>query len=255
MPTSEKTRHLRKGIHLLPWALLSWALVALAGCTTYTAVGAPTLKEAPLPPARNTPYRLLPGDLLSIRFYGNAELNEDVPVRPDGAISVPFLGDVKAAGLSPGDLSQDLGRRYAGELANPRIVVIVKDLASQRVWVGGEVAKPGMIQVKGPLTLFAALQEAGGLLPTARRKQVVLIRPDAGDGRPIGRTIDVRDLESGLDPHDVPLQALDVVFVPRNRISSVDVFVDQYIKQLLPITPGLGFYVGPSAGSSGSSRN
>jgi protein involved in polysaccharide export with SLBB domain len=255
MDTSQKNiigKHPGKHLRFVLMATLAWSLVAISACTTYTPVGAPMLSQAPLPPTHTTPYRMLPGDVLTIHFYGNAELNEDVPIRPDGAISLPFIGDVKAAGLSPGDLSQDLGRRYTGELANPRIVVIVKDLASQRVWVGGEVSKPGMIQVKGPLTLFGALQEAGGLLPTARRKQIVLIRPDAADGRPIGRTIDIRDLESGANPQDVPLQALDVVFVPRNHIASVDVFVDQYIKQLLPVSPGLGFYVGPS--SSGSSH-
>jgi protein involved in polysaccharide export with SLBB domain len=231
-------------------AALPVALAALAGCSTYTPVGAPTLAEAPLPPPHATPYKMLPGDVLSIRFYGNAELNEDVPIRPDGAISLPFVGDVKAAGLSPAELNQDLTHRYTGELRSPQIVVVVKEFGSQRVWVGGEVSKPGMIVMRGPVSLFAALQEAGGLLPTARPQQVVLIRPD-GDGHPLGRTIDVRPLQSGARPEqDVMLQAMDVVFVPRSRISSVDVFVDQYIKQLLPVSPGLGFYVGPSSNSS-----
>jgi len=223
----------------------------LAGCSTYTPVGAPRIEQAPLPLAPATSYKMLPGDVLSIRFYGNAELNEDVPIRPDGAISLPFVGDVKAAGLSPAELDQDLTRRYTGELRSPQIVVVVKEFGSQRVWVGGEVSKPGMIVMKGPLSLFAALQEAGGLLPTARPQQVVLIRPDAG--KPLGRTIDVRPLQSGAGPdRDVMLQAMDVIFVPRSRIASVDVFVDQYIKQLLPVSPGLGFYVGPS--SNGSSH-
>jgi protein involved in polysaccharide export with SLBB domain len=198
---------------------------------------------------------LAAGDLLSVRFYGNPELNEDVPIRPDGAISVPFAGDVPAAGLTPTQLDDDLTRRFAGELRNPRVVVIVKELGSQRVWVGGEVGKPGMIQMRGRLSLFAALQEAGGLLPSARRQQLVLIRPDGAGGRPIGRTIDIRPVASGAAPGmDVVLQAQDVVFVPRNHISNLDVFVDQYIRQLLPITPGLGFYVGsPGSSSTGHS--
>jgi protein involved in polysaccharide export with SLBB domain len=246
------TQRFVPGAHLLATAAASLlaGLLALSGCTTYTAVGAPTIAEAPLPPPRATAYKLMPGDLLSIRFYGNAELNEDVPVRPDGAISLPFVGDVKAAGLSPDELDQDLKRRFTGELRNPQIVVVVKEFGAQRVFVGGEVSKPGMIAMRGPLSLFGALQEAGGLLPSARRKQVVLIRPDTG-GQPIGRTIDIRPVASGHRPDlDIQLQAQDVVFVPRNRISSVDVFVDQYIKQLLPVSPGLGFYVGPSSSSS-----
>jgi protein involved in polysaccharide export with SLBB domain len=224
--------------------------IALSGCTTWVPVGAPNVAQEPLPATPVTAYKLVPGDLLSIRFYGNAELNEDVPIRPDGGISLPFVGDVKAAGLTPAELNQDLTHRYTGELRSPQIVVVVKEFGSQRVWVGGEVSKPGMIVMRGPVSLFAALQEAGGLLPTARPQQVVLIRPD-GDGHPLGRTIDVRPLQSGARPEqDVMLQAMDVVFVPRSRISSVDVFVDQYIKQLLPVSPGLGFYVGPSSNSS-----
>ncbi len=230
------------------------ALGALAACTTYTPVGAPYITDQPLPPPTAAPYQMMAGDLLSIRFYGNPELNEDVPIRPDGAISLPLIGDVQAAGLSPADLNAELTRRFTGELRSPHVVVIVKEFGAQRVWVGGEVSKPGMIQMRGRLSLFAALQEAGGLLPTARRQQIVLIRPapaGAGDGKPIGRTIDIRQVASGAAPGmDVTLQAQDVVFVPRNRISDLDVFVDQYIRQLLPITPGFGFYVGNQGSSS-----
>ncbi len=244
-----------RGFHpstILAAVWLLAALLALAACSTYTPVGAPYVTQEPLPPPPATAYKMVAGDLLSIRFYGNAELNEDVPIRPDGAISLPFVGDVKAAGLSPAELDQDLTRRYTGELRNPQIVVLVKEFGSQRVWVGGEVSKPGMIVMRGPLSLLAALQEAGGLLPSARPQQVVLIRPDGAGSRPLGRTVDIRPVLSGARPdQDVQLQAQDVVFVPRSRISSVDVFVDQYIKQLLPITPGLGFYVGPSGNSSG----
>jgi protein involved in polysaccharide export with SLBB domain len=229
-----------------------FALTALA-CTTYTPLGAPYITAQPLPAPAATPYLMTAGDLLTLRFYGNAELNEDVPIRPDGAISVPFVGDVQAAGLSPAQLDAELTRRFTGELRDPHIVVIVKEFGAQRVWVGGEVSKPGMIQMRGRLSLFAALQEAGGLLPTARRQQIVLIRPAAAGGPALGRTIDIRALASGAAPGmDVPLQAQDVIFVPRNRISDLDVFVDQYIRQLLPITPGLGFYVGSSGGSSSS---
>jgi protein involved in polysaccharide export with SLBB domain len=227
--------------------------IALSGCTTWVPVGAPNVAQEPLPATPVTAYKLVPGDLLSIRFYGNAELNEDVPIRPDGGISLPFVGDVKAGGLSPAELDEDLTKRFTGELRNPHIVVLVKEFGSQRVWVGGEVSRPGMLAMRGPLSLFAALQEAGGLLPTARRKQIVLIRPDHG-GRPVGRTIDIRALESGARP-DLDVQLQDVIFVPRNHISSVDVFVDQYIKQLLPITPGLGFNVAPIGNNSSSSTS
>lgn len=247
-----KRQQVRSAANLPAFPLLILVILAvLGGCTTYTPVGAPYITDQPLPPTAATPYVMAPGDLLSVHFYGNAELNEDVPIRPDGAISVPLLGDVQAAGFSPAQLDLELNRRFKGELRDPNVVVIVKEFGAQRVWVGGEVGKPGMIQLRGRLSLFAALQEAGGLLPSARRRQIVLIRPGGEGGRAIGRSIDIRPVASGAAPAmDLTLQAQDVIFVPRNRISDLDVFVDQYIRQLLPITPGLGFYVGgPSGGS------
>ncbi len=220
-------------------------LAIYAGCVAYTPDAAPRLRDEPLPPPAPAPYRLGEGDLLAIKFYGNPELNEEVMVRPDGAISLPFLGDVPAAGLTPAELDRDLDRRFTGELARPRVTVIVREFGRQRVYVAGEVAKPGLLPLRGPLTLFQAVGEAGGFLSTARRQQVVLIRTGA-DGRRSGRSVDLRPVESGERPDlDVPLAPLDVIFVPRTRIASVDLFVEQYVRQLLPVNPGLGFNVGP----------
>jgi protein involved in polysaccharide export with SLBB domain len=223
-------------------AAVLWA--AAAGCAVYTPEGAPRISEQPLPRQQPTEYRLAPGDLLSIKFWGNPELNEDVPIRPDGAISLAYVGDVQAAGRTPAELDADLTQRYTGELRRPRISVLVREFNSQRIFVGGEVSKPGMLPIKGPETLVQALQEAGGLLATARRQQIVLLRQQPGGTR-IARTIDVRPILSGERPQlDVPLQAMDVVFVPRTRINNVDQFVEQYIRQVLPVAPGLGFVFG-----------
>jgi polysaccharide export outer membrane protein len=217
----------------------------LAACVAYTPDTAPRWRDSPPPPPPAAPYRLGEGDLLAVKFYGNPELNEEVMVRPDGAISLPFVGDVPAAGMTPAELDRDLARRFTGELARPRVAVIVREFGNQRVFVAGEVAKPGLLPLRGPLTLFQAVAAAGGLLPTARRQQVVLIRTDAQGGRR-GRSVDLRPVESGERPDlDVPLAPLDIVFVPRTRIASVDLFVEQYIRQLLPVNPGLGFAVGP----------
>ncbi|MDP9120757.1 MAG: polysaccharide export protein [Acidobacteriota bacterium] len=235
--------------HRLP-ALLAAAVFTLAGCAAYTPVAAPRAEENPLPTPTPMPYKMVQGDLLSIRFYGNTELNEEVPIRPDGAISLPFIGDIQAAGRTPAELDEELTRRFTGELARPRIAVVVREFGNQRVYVGGEVSKPGVLPLRGTVTLFQALQEAGGLTVAARRQQVVLIRTDA-DGKRAGRIVDVRPIASGERPgNDVVLQPLDIIFVPRNRIASLDLFIDQYVRQVLPIQPGLGFYLGPKTSSS-----
>jgi protein involved in polysaccharide export with SLBB domain len=193
----------------------------------------PTLTENPRPDLE--PYVLQVGDELAIKFYNNPELNEDVTIRPDGMISLQLVDDVPAAGRTPKDLDADLTKRFKGELAEPQVSVIVRKAAGHRMYVDGQVGKPGEVTVVGGMTLYQALQQAGGLLETAHRKQIILIRKGP-DGHPVGRAIDIRPIQSGEDPGaDVPVRPLDIVYVPRSKIAEVDLFVKQYIRDALPI--------------------
>jgi protein involved in polysaccharide export with SLBB domain len=86
------------------------------------------------------------------------------------------------------------------------------------------------------MTLYQAIQRAGGLLETAHRAQIILIRKGP-DGVPVGRAVDIRPIQRGADPAlDMPMQPLDMVFVPRSKIAEVDLFVKQYIRDALPIS-------------------
>jgi polysaccharide export outer membrane protein len=209
---------------------------------TLLAAACATLPKEPALPTLATPaivapgpYLVTAGDQLAIKFYKNPELNEDVIVRPDGMISLQLVDDVPAAGRTPAQLGLDLRQRYAKELADPAISVIVRKTVGDRIYVGGEVGKQGVIHLVGGLTLFQAIQEAGGFAKTAHRKQVILIRRTA-DGKAIGRSIDIRPVQLGERPEDdVVLAASDVIFVPRSKIANVDVFVQQYIRDALPI--------------------
>lgn len=194
----------------------------------------PTLAVRPTTPT--APYVLTSGDQLAVKFYKSPELNEDVIVRSDGMISLQLVDDVPAAGRTPAQLSADLRQRYAKELADPAISVIVRKPVGDRIFVGGEVGKVGPVDLVGGLTLFQAVQEAGGFLKTAHRAQVILIRRTP-DGKATGRSVDVRPVQTGESPEDdVLLAANDVVFVPRSKIGNVDVFVEMYIRDALPIS-------------------
>jgi polysaccharide export outer membrane protein len=217
------------------WRTLSFALaLAIASCGPK--IPKDDLPTLAVPPAGGpVQYVVAVGDQLGIKFYKNPELNEDVIVRPDGMISLQLVDDVPAAGRTPSDISADLRRRYSKELAAPAISVIVRKLEGDRIYVGGEVGKQGVIHLVAGLTLFQAIQEAGGFTKTAHRKDVVLIRRTP-DGKAIGREIDVRPVQQGDRPQDdVVLAANDVIFVPRSKIANVDVFVEQYIRDALPI--------------------
>ena len=207
-------------------------ILALAACASRQEPQAPTMWQAAAPQPAGT-YVLQPGDWVSVKFLKSPEFNEDVVVRPDGMISLQLVGDVVAAGLSPQALAADLTQRYDKELVNPRISVIVRQLGTPPVvYVGGEVGHPGIVPLTSGLTLFQAIQAAGGLSVTAHRKQVILIRKGV-DGRPAGHSIDVRPIASGEHPEtDVVLAPYDVVFVPTSKIADVDIFVDQYFWKL-----------------------
>jgi len=217
--------------------LLAVVLCTLAACSYPKAP-----YEPPLPtlanPGTTAPgsYQMLVGDALSIKFYKNPELNEDVVVRSDGMISLQLVGDVPAAGRTPMELSGDLKQRFSSELQDPSISVIVRKPVADRVYVGGEVGKQGFIDLTGGLTVFQAIQASGGFVKTAHRAQVILIRRTP-DGKATGRSIDVRPVQEGEHPeNDVVLAANDVIFVPRSKIANVDNFVEMYIRELLPVS-------------------
>lgn len=213
------------------------ALVAgISGCSLYAPRGGlPTVEDGLLQVVPPAPYRIEVGDTLQVRFYRNPELNQDVVVRPDGYVSLPFVDDVMAAGSTPMEVDNDLTHRYKGELAVPDVTVIVSAYGGRRIYVGGEVGAEGAHDLAGGETLYQAIDRAGGFLDTAHRTTVVLIRKDA-TGKPVGHTFDLRQVERGTNPEqDVPLQPYDIVFVPKSKIGTMDLFVDQYIRRLLPI--------------------
>ncbi len=229
--------------------ILAGVVLGAVACGPHAARIEPThtsllMNAAPEPAG---PYRIQVGDRLHVRFYRNEELDQEVVVRPDGMISLPYVDEVRAAGLTPAELDADLTRRYTGELASPEVTVIVTEYGGQIVYVAGEVGHQGIVELRGGMSLFQAIQAAGGFTDRAHRAQVVLIRRGP-DGKAEGREIDTRKIADGSSPSsDVLLNPYDVVYVPKSKIANVDVFVDQYIRQLLPINPGVA--IGAAAGS------
>ena len=225
-------------------AVLLLSLSALSSaCTAPTSYKFPNAPyEPPLPTLASrptggpAPYVIATGDQLAVRFYKSPELNEDVIVRSDGMISLQLVNDVPAAGRTPTELGTELKRLYSQELSEPAISVIIRKPIADRVFVGGEVGTQGPVDLAGGLTLFQAVQQAGGFTKTAHRAQVILIRRTP-DGKAIGRSIDIRPVQTGERPEDdVLLAANDVIFVPRSKIGNVNVFVQMYIRDALPIS-------------------
>jgi len=183
-------------------------------------------------------YIIRPGDELQLDFYLNPEFNRDIVVRPDGEVSLEIIGTVAAAGLTPEQFAAKLNQGYMRELRNPGATVRLKSSPSWRVYVQGQVAHAGAFTLQPGMTALQAIADAGGVTDNAGAGRAVLIRRDAC-GNPQGTLVDLAaaDNGGGKKVDDVALMPADVVVVPRSMIADLDLFVKQYIQNLLPIPP------------------
>lgn len=186
-------------------------------------------------------YHIQPGDDLALTFYLNPEFNDEVPVSPAGKITLRLIGTIQAAGLTPSQLADQVNKGYLSELRSPDAAVVVKNMPGRQIYVQGQVAHPGAFPLQPGMTALQALADAGGTTPEAAENSVVLIRRDAC-GQPTGERLDMTTAVD--DPgkgEDAALMPYDVLVVPRSRIANMDLFVKQYIRDLLPIEPYLSF--------------
>ena len=180
-------------------------------------------------------YKIQIGDEFDIKSYYNPELNEHVIVRPDGRISLPLINEIPVVGKTPSQLAGELTDRYSSEFKQPQVSVILRIFGAQKVYVAGQVNKPGMVNLVGPLTALQAVALAEGFTDVARTGEVVVIRRGQ-DNRPVATTVDLKSVSNGNDPKaDLLLQPYDIVYVPRSRIGNVNRWVNQYIRQNVPI--------------------
>jgi polysaccharide export outer membrane protein len=156
--------------------------------------------------------------VIEISVWKNPELSVTVPVRPDGRVSVPLLGDVQAAGLTPLALRDNLATRFREFVTAPSVSVVIKEINSRKVYVTGEVATPGAFDLPPRTKLMQVLAMAGGMTPYAKRK-VILLRDnrDAKDGKKPDQRyeIDIDAIVSGRRPEDnLILQPGDTLVFP-----------------------------------------
>ena len=230
--------------------------------------------------ASNETYILDFGDKVAIKFFYNSKLNDEVFVRPDGKISLQLIGDVFAAGLTPDQLSSKLDKKYSNilelsnatvivtefreieltvivreftnqelavivkEFTSPELTVIVEKYANQKIYVGGEVKKPGPIIMKGMLRTLEAVIAAGGALDTARFDNIFLIRYNASKYNASKKadvySVNLNKIVIGELP-DIILRPYDIVYLPKKTISKINLIVDQYFYNFLPKNAHLGF--------------
>jgi len=155
----------------------------------------------------------------------------EATIRPDGYITLPIVGDIYASGRTPAELNEVVTAAYEPHYRGIEVSTIVRETASNVIYVMGEVANPGQLQFSRPLTLSQALARAGVEMNTAGLETVVVV--NMSQQKPTGRVFNVQGLFTGDHGEDTLLGRDDVVFVPKSKIAQADLWVSQYIEQLL----------------------
>jgi polysaccharide export outer membrane protein len=135
-----------------------------------------TAKAAQAVPADEHPFILGAEDQITVLIYGSAEFSGSHLIRPDGKITIPFLGDVEAAGLSPVELGNIIKERLKKYIVEPDVSVSVNAVNSKRFYIQGEVNKTGQFPLLVPTRVLEALVNAGGFRDFANQKKIVIMR-------------------------------------------------------------------------------
>jgi polysaccharide export outer membrane protein len=185
------------------------------------AAAAPPAKDAPAPAAPaskpNDPpaadgFRIGPEDVLDVQVWKNPELSRVVPVRPDGMISLPLVNDIRAAGLTPAELRQQVTQRLSEYVPSPEVSVIVREVHSVKVAVLGAVKMPGHYEVNSSATVLELIARAQGLTDFADRGRIVVLRQSGGTTKRI--PFNYRKVAEGTEQDNFFVQPGDIIVVP-----------------------------------------
>jgi polysaccharide export outer membrane protein len=152
-------------------------------------------------------------DVLDISVWKEPEVSRVVPVRPDGKISLPLLNDVQAAGLTPSQLAAQLTVSLKKYVTSPQVTVIVATINSQRVYIIGEVLRPGAFPMLPGMNVLQGLSSAGGFTQFAKTKSIYVLRME--NGKQQKYPVNYKEVVSGKHPdQDILLKAGDTIVVP-----------------------------------------
>lgn len=203
-----------KGLHAVAWPALL-ALLGLAA-TVKAANDAPTTAAAPaIAPAAQEAggYTVNPGDILEISIWNEKELQKQAMVRPDGYFSFPLTGDIRAEGRTIEDVRREVGNRVARFVPDPVVSVAVMDPKGSKVYVLGQVNRPGEFPINRFVDVIQALSMAGGTTPFAQLDSIKILRREGTTQQAI--SFSYSDVAAGRRlQQNIVLKPGDTVLVP-----------------------------------------
>jgi len=187
-----------------------FALVIVCIALAHTAYGQAT-KPAAQHAYGDAEFRLGPDDVIEVSVYQDKELNRTVPVRPDGKISLPLVGEMTASGKTAIELQNEIAQRLKQFVADPTVTVVVKEVNSPKVTVIGEVKNPNMYKIKDRATLLDVIALAGGLTDYSKKRVIISRVGPNGETQFIKLNID--DLIKGKKPDPIYVFPYDKISI------------------------------------------
>lgn len=197
-------------------------LIAILGLLITACTGLPSSSE--MPPASDLepePYEIGVGDTVSIHVWRNPELGQSIVVRPDGFISMPLMGDVKAEGKKPEVLASEISTTLGEFIRTPEVTVMVTNPLSKefrnRIRVTGQVASPQSVAFQPGMTVLDVVLMAGGITDFAADSRAVLHRQINGEYQSFGLDLEAILIDGDMRTNHA-LQPGDVISVPRKQL-------------------------------------
>lgn len=193
--------------------LLSHSLAGIGSASDNTTNPNVAAKDTAASQSVGPDYVIGAQDVLGISVWKEPDLSTSVPVRPDGKISLPLLNDVQAAGLTPLQLADALTEKLKKYISAPQVSVIVTGVNSHRIYILGEVARPGAMPLLGDMTVLQAISNAGGLSPFANAKGIYVLRTVGGAQQRFPFNYK-QAIKGGSGDQDIALKTGDTIVVP-----------------------------------------
>ena len=153
-------------------------------------------------------------DVLAINVWKEPDVSRSIPVRSDGKISLPLVGEVQATGRTPLKLEEEIAARLKNYIAEPEVTVIVQQINSQKFNILGQVNKPGSYVISNSATVLDAIALAGGFRDFAKQKSIYILRQDA-DGSQTRLPFNYKEVVKGKNSgQNIKLQPRDTIVVP-----------------------------------------
>jgi polysaccharide export outer membrane protein len=167
-----------------------------------------------VPKAHDDTFTIGNDDVLVINVWKEPDISRTVPVRSDGKISLPLVGEVQAAGRTPLKLEQDIAARLKNFVSEPEVTVIVQQINSQKFNILGQVNRPGTYPIANSATVLDAIALAGGFKDFAKQKAIYVLRQNA-DGTQSRLPFNYKEVVKGQNlAQNVKLQPRDTIVIP-----------------------------------------